>query len=543
MRGGAFARFDSPMRERIAVLARSSGWPPPEPGRSAVQLLRGLLADADIDTPLRAWACLLAATGSYPTQDDVDALRPLLELSRPDEAWDEVRRAVDSASRRALARRLTPSGPLVVDVTRTSRAVETTGIPRVALGLASIAQERQGQLLVWEDGVPGLVEMPRSGQIDFDPDLWSSARQRRRLLARAKTSYWWLLGRLSLLPGGTAITRTARALIAPLANALFSRGGPDEALLLTRCRYVMPEVPIPDSVSRLLPWIDATHAGLGPGAAGYTRDTSHLATAVHDFLPISAAHFFAEDQRVGHIDFCRLVAASDSIVVASPHLVGEVHAMREIHGARRPAEVIRIPYGIDAHRWGLAPQQPSRHPEFLMIGSMEARKNHRLALLALGNLAIAGVPTTLHVVGGRRPVSALTIRALRFARDQGVEVVEHVGTPDSTVRGLMGNCVASMYLSWAEGYGLPVLESLALGLPVIASDIPPNRDHLAYGGVVLVQPDRPDELSALLGRMIRDPAYVESLRGEIRTAEIPFGFEAWASSLIGCDTHLEAEIR
>lgn len=530
-------RYDLAIRDRLTVASTAFGLPQVVPDRSAEECLRTLLGQEAIAAPMRAGICLLAATGRYPTEAQVAVLQPLLDDPHGDLAWGELLKALRVTPRRSLGRRLLPSTATLVDISRTSRATTTTGIPRVALGVAGIAQALDFQLIVWEDGVPGLVELSPDRAVTPSPATWFGGRRRRGLLLKMKKAYWSLMSQISLWPGGAGITRAARAIASPVARALFSRNGPGTAILMTRCRYVMPEVPHSATTSRLLAWI-----ALGSEV--------HVAVAVHDLLPVNAPEFFAKDQRLEHIEFCRLIARSESVVVASPHLVAEVKGVALAFGstigpaasqtqasvreARCPS-IEQVPYGIDVREWHVTPQAKRSNAEFLMIGSMEARKNHRLALLALGSLAGRGMPTTLHVVGARRPISAQTRDALRYARGQGVDVVEHAGADDGTLRGLMDNCVASMYLSWAEGFGLPVLESLAFGLPVIASDIPSNRDHATYGGVVLVAPDRPRAVADVIGRMLTSPDYLSSLREGIRVDALPYGFDEWANCLLGGD--------
>jgi len=55
-------------------------------------------------------------------------------------------------------------------------------------------------------------------------------------------------------------------------------------------------------------------------------------------------------------------------------------------------------------------------------------------------------------------------------------VEEHNHLPDAAVARLFAGAQASLYPSLAEGYGLPVAEALALGVPVLCSDLPELRE-------------------------------------------------------------------
>lgn len=513
-------RFDKEIRDRLRIICLACGIPAED--FPAHQGLRTLLRRDEYTIFTRASLSLLAATGRYPTEQAASDLASLVALSQDELAWTELVRAVSKSSKRSLTRQLRPSLDLVVDVSRTSRATHTTGIPRVALAVASIAQQAGASLVVWEDGAPGRVQLSDS-RVEFPADEWHKASHRRRRLTKVKSLYWKVLERMSRLPGGATFQTLARSIASPVANVLFGRDGPRQALLLSNCRYILPEVPQTTTSTSLLGWLK-------------TDMNVQLTTALHDFLPITSPMFSAPDQRLEHIEFSRVVAASKKVVVASPHLRREVLAMRDLYQPGHLLEVEHVPYGIDALTWHEQPQPARGQPEFLMIGSMDDRKNHRLALLALADLSRQGCPTTLHVVGGPRPVSRETRQALAWARQVGVAVLEHPRATDGEIKGLMRNCVASFYLSWAEGFGLPVLESLACGLPVIASDIPSNADHCHYGGVVLVSPRDPSELAAIVGRLLDDSEYLQRLRSEIDSERLPHGFERWASALLTGDS-------
>lgn len=505
---------------RLAATRLALGLPTSSVEGSVDHILRDLLSEGELPEAVRSTIAVLAAVGSYPTQEQQRELTGWVAARATDEAMDLLDRWAARSSSRALARILMPAPRMIVDVTRTSRAIETSGIPRVARALAGEALARGAGVVVWEGGVPGAVQLAEDRSVAFPPDVWKSAGRLKGQVARTKRLYWGAIRQVSLLPGGQGLARWLRSWTAPIGNALSDRAGPTTGYLLVDCDYISPEVNRPESVTRLLAW-RSVHPSL--------RTT----VVLHDFLPLETPAFFAPDQRVEHVDFARFVADCDRVVVASAHLVPRVEGVRLLFGATRPSETSVVPYGVDARSWPTRPIAKRSGAEFVMVGSMEERKNHALALRALGMLAGNGRQLTLHVVGSARPVHRETQKSLAFARHQGVVVIEHRGVGDDVIRGLMANCVASMYLSWAEGYGLPVLESLALGVPVIASDTPPNREHAIYGGVLLTPPDRPDELARLLGTFLDDPDLQVRLRASIDADALPLGYVGWEKSILG----------
>ncbi len=459
---------------------------------------------------------ILAATGSYASQDRQRELAAWISTGSLPDCTALLARWIRAAPARARQRRLEVPPAVVVDLTRTSRAVETTGIPRVARALAAEAVARGYVPIVWEGGAPGPVELGNEGSdVVFPDSAWGAAGVRRRGAAALKRSYWHAMRWLSMVRGGAQVVRLLRAVAAPLGDAINDRSGPTHAYLLANCHYVSPEVNRPDTVTRILAWREAC-------------DSVRLTVTLHDLLPLVEPRFFAPDQRVEHIDFMNLVAHADCVVVASDHLVEQVEGSCQLLGAQSTPAVEVVPYGSDAASWIPKGAPEERRPAFLMVGSMELRKNHALALRALGLLSESGTPTTLHVVGSARPVHPDTVAALDYARRSGVEVIEHRGATDSHLAGIMDSCIASLYLSWAEGFGLPVVESLARGLPVIATDTPPHRAHQRYGGVVLTAVDRPTELADLLRKYIENASLRDDLRRSITRDSLPRGYVEWA---------------
>ena len=158
-------------------------------------------------------------------------------------------------------------------------------------------------------------------------------------------------------------------------------------------------------------------------------------------------------------------------------------------------------------------------PFALFVGRLEPRKNLRLALAALRLLPDRNARL---VVVGRNDFEAADVLAELAAEPRVVHLVD---VSDELLRALYRDAAVLLYPSLGEGWGIPVLEALAAGTPVIASNvtaIPEAGGDTCY----YFSPSAPDaadrvaELlgSALAGRLDFDAeaaaAHVQSLSWE-----------------------------
>ena len=121
---------------------------------------------------------------------------------------------------------------------------------------------------------------------------------------------------------------------------------------------------------------------------------------------------------------------------------------------------------------------PRPRPYFVMIGTIEARKNHQLLLDVWRNLVAtqhADAPDLLII--GQRGWEADEV----FAQlDGDAELADHVHElgrcDDAAMAALLDGARALLMPSFVEGFGIPVIEALQRGVPVIASDLPVFRE-------------------------------------------------------------------
>jgi len=164
-------------------------------------------------------------------------------------------------------------------------------------------------------------------------------------------------------------------------------------------------------------------------------------------------------------------------------------------------------------------------PFILSVGTQEPRKNLAGTLGAYRLLRERrGDAPPLALVGdaGWRLDEAAT-----FGAAPGTMVRRLGFVPDEDLMALYAACDAFVYPSFYEGFGLPVAEALALGAPVVTSNVS-SLPEVTGDAALLVDPRSVEEIAAALTRILEDRALADRLRAEGPRRAARFTYEACA---------------
>lgn len=135
------------------------------------------------------------------------------------------------------------------------------------------------------------------------------------------------------------------------------------------------------------------------------------------------------------------------------------------------------------------------------------------------------------VVVGR--ANGRLVDPVRFAETHGIEdKVLFLGyVPDEELPSLYRGAEAFLFPSLHEGFGIPILEAMACGTPVVTSKVA-AMPEVAGDAALFVDPTRPDDIGAAIARILFDPAYRQALarRGVERARE--FSWEKTARRVL-----------
>ncbi len=196
-----------------------------------------------------------------------------------------------------------------------------------------------------------------------------------------------------------------------------------------------------------------------------------------------------------------------------------------------PASIGKTTVTLLAARPGLITRnQPARDgkPYVLFVGTLEPRKNLRRLIAAWASLLEAERGNTQLVVVG---LVGWMVNDLMNEIRTDPSVVFKGYVEDAELASLMAGATALVYPSIYEGFGLPVIEAMAQGIPVLTSDIGATRE-VALGAAVLVDPASVDSIRQGLAQLLGDSELRDRLSHLGRERAAQFSWQAVASETL-----------
>jgi glycosyltransferase involved in cell wall biosynthesis len=170
-------------------------------------------------------------------------------------------------------------------------------------------------------------------------------------------------------------------------------------------------------------------------------------------------------------------------------------------------------------------------PFVLHVGTMYSRRHVPVLIDAYRRVVHAGAGVDLVVVGRNRTDPYVAIEGdLAAINDRAGRVIAHhlPFVSDADLAVLMGSARAFAYLSSLEGFGLPPLEAMAYGTPVIATDGGSMREF-TVGSAWLVDPTSADQVAEALNAILSRPEEADRLRRQGLAKAATYSWERCAS--------------
>ncbi len=267
-----------------------------------------------------------------------------------------------------------------------------------------------------------------------------------------------------------------------------------------------------------------------PGIEGFLKSGACRCYAIfHDAIPLRHPEFTWPHSVQRHPSYMKMLSLFDGVFGVSQHSSIVLEEYWEWLGYQYSPSVKSIQLGAD----GLFAERPSAKPfsegplDVLMLGIIERRKGHDIALDACNRLWDEEHKFNLHVVGRANPYFGKDIeKRMKKMVKEGRSLVLHGHLKDEALREVISQTDLVLVASRAEGCGLPVLESLWSGLPVLCSKLPPTRENARFGGCRFFANEDSADLASQLRLLLNTPSTLQDLRQEIREDILP----TWASA-------------
>jgi len=290
-------------------------------------------------------------------------------------------------------------------------------------------------------------------------------------------------------------------------------------------RLLWEEAKLPGIIRRAD--VDVFHATWNSGIP--ERCSVAAVLTIHDLIPwrYPKDHFATAIQRACYRYAVRASARRAARVTTVSEFV-----RRDVLSRLRldPARVVAIPNGVDRPPAPLTQGTAADRPYVLYVGGHERRKNVAAIFRAMQRYWERFDPSLeLRLTGSVESLCSDAAPVLRRLPDQAP--LRFLGTPaDDELAGHYASARALLLLSHDEGFGLPVLEAMAHGCPVIAADRAALPEVVADAGI-LVNPDDAQVVSAAIRRLITSTNDREELvrRGMVRARA--FGWDVMADRI------------
>lgn len=254
------------------------------------------------------------------------------------------------------------------------------------------------------------------------------------------------------------------------------------------------------------------------------RPTVPVVVTLHDLIPWALGGSRLLGERLRHLPGKRLLLSADLVIAVSESTAADARRLARVN----PRRIRVVPEGVDAalhpvpgaadrvrERWDLT------KPYFFYVGALDARKSPADLVRAWSTALAAGAECALVVAGDPGAQAPTSLPGARL-----------LGRVTSTeLRDLLTAAACLLFPSRYEGFGLPLLEAMACGAPVIAYANSSLREVAGEVGILVPDGDAV-EMGRRAAELVRDPQLAKRLGEAGRRQAAGFTWRAAATKVI-----------
>lgn len=197
----------------------------------------------------------------------------------------------------------------------------------------------------------------------------------------------------------------------------------------------------------------------------------------------------------------KLAQGASKIIVPSQATKNDLLKWTKIN----PEKIVVIHHGVDYAIYQSPQEKKVNYPYLLFLGKLEERKNLKRIIEAFAMLKKEKkLPHKLVLVGqpGFR-YQEIDAKIQTLPQSIQKEIIPTGYLPTHEVIRWLKNADILLFPTLYEGFGLPVLEAMAAGVPVLASQIPALKE-IASDAAFFVDPQKPKEIATGIERLLSD---------------------------------------
>ncbi|TXN08122.1 glycosyltransferase [Methylobacterium sp. WL103] len=270
--------------------------------------------------------------------------------------------------------------------------------------------------------------------------------------------------------------------------------------------------------------------GTGPARVAWARAQGYRAAFLfYDMLPVYEARYVDGAVAAAFPAYLAALRAADALYAISGFSLSECERWHREAGEVLPErrETIWLPAQFGDHPRVRTAPEPSETVEILCVSTIEPRKNHRLLIEAFQTLRRRrpDLSVRLNLVGNSYGGAEGLADWVRLAQRADDRLVWHGILTDEAIAALYARASFTVYPSLAEGFGLPIMESLWMGRPCLCHEGGVMAELAETGGCLTVNMASVSEVTAALEQMIVNADLRDVLNRQVLTRAI----DTWAT--------------
>ena len=410
------------------------------------------------------WLILTAVAGRFPTASTVRRVKRSLRLDPPEEVENVVLTLASEGSQQSridLPMRVVTNP--VIDVDTSGRSDYQSGIHRVVRETVSRwVQQHAVELVIWDD----------------TRTVMRSAAPRE-------------VGR---------VTRFAGEFISGIDDAPYSQ----EIIAPWNTVVVLPDVP---------------QSGPAEALTGIAECSGNSLTAIgYDLIPITSAETRPQHDAAGAGEWLVPLKSARRIAGISSSATAEFTgfaSMLSAQGLPGPTvKEIKLPATTSPSWFTRTESAAHPIPRIVVSGTREPHKNHPAVLYAAERLWNEGLVFELRLVGGNGWTDHHLRDTIARLKMSSRPLVDRGRVSEEDLWRELAGADAVVFLSLHEGYGLPVVEALAVGTPVLTTAYGSQGEIARDGGCLTVDPRDEESIVSALRRLVTEPELRQTLTRE-----------------------------